>query len=318
MAAYFLRAVKEVYPNSHVDVIVAKGLLDLLELFPYVDGYHLFSKSDYPGPKGNIQFGKEVQSKRKYDIFFCLPFSFSSALAGFFTASKERIGYRREHRGLLLTSAIKRPKGLHIVEEFVYLLKSHSGAEFSLTPLALQPKSIEGINKQAESDSIILNVKSGPPSRSIPIGKAIDLVRDLLEKFPHQIILTGAPGEVDYISKIKDAFLDNSRLIDLSGKTTLLELFFLISQAKCMVTTDSGNAHVANSVGTPTVVLFGAAHEHRARPYDDSISIVLKNMQLECVPCESERCKYGDVRCLSSIENASILSSVKQLLEKTR
>ena len=43
MAAYFLRAVKETFPESHLDVIIAKGLTDLLAFMPYVDSYHKYS-----------------------------------------------------------------------------------------------------------------------------------------------------------------------------------------------------------------------------------------------------------------------------------
>jgi ADP-heptose:LPS heptosyltransferase len=53
MAAYFLRAVRESYPQSQLDVILAKGLEALLEFMPYVDTLYLFSKKDWAGPVGN-------------------------------------------------------------------------------------------------------------------------------------------------------------------------------------------------------------------------------------------------------------------------
>ena len=313
MAAYFLRAVKEHYPNIQLDVIMAKSLVELKEIMPYVDHVYEFSKKEYSGPKGNYRFGRLVSSKEKYDIFFCLPFSFSSALVGFFTGTKIRIGYNTEHRGVLLTKAVQRPKGLHIVEEFDYLLESQTGEKIEFKPLDFQPK----VNLSFELSSykkIVLNIKSGPPSRSIPVKKAISIIKSILERYSYEIILTGAPNEKDYISQVKEAFKDQSQVIDLAGKTNLLELAYVSSKAQCMITSDSGNAHVANAVGTPTVVLFGAAHGHRAKPYDQSISIELKLDDLECVPCESEHCKYNDNRCLANIENDLILKSMDKLL----
>jgi len=313
MAGYFLRAVKEFYPNSQLHVIVAKGLEEIIDFMPYVDHAYPFSKNEYPGPIGNYRYGKMISKKERYDLFFCLPFSFSSALAGFFTGAKNRIGYNSEHRGFLLTNAVRRPLGLHIVEEFNYLLEKHSGIKVVFKPLDFNPDHRVSF-KLSTNQQLVLNVKSGPPSRSIPIQKAIKLTEDFLSHFPHDIILTGAPNEIEYISLVKKPFQDNDRVIDLSGKTTIKELAYVISMADCMVTSDSGNAHVANAVGTPTVVLFGAAHEHRAKPYDTTISKVLKLLDLECVPCQSEKCKFGDNRCLSGIENSDIIRAVKELI----
>jgi len=315
MAAYFLRAVREFYPNCQLDVIMAKGLKDLSSFMPYIDHVYEFSKKEFSGPLGNYRFGKLLSKEKKYDLLFCLPFSFSSALASFFTNAKIRVGYNTEHRSFLLTRAIKRPAGLHIVEEFNHLLEDYAGEKVNFKPLDFKPE-MEPDFTLSESRKLVLNVKSGPPSRSIPINKGIDLVRSFLGAFPHEIILTGAPNETDYISKIKKVFEHEERVIDLSGKTSIGGLAYVISKAECMVTTDSGNAHVANAVGTPTVVLFGAAHEHRAKPYDTSISRILKLVDMECVPCESEHCKYGDNRCLANIENAAIIDAMKELMNE--
>ncbi len=315
MAAYFLRALKAIYPNCQLDVIMSSGLTDLLEFMPYVDNVHKFSKKDYLGTKGNYRFGKEIKRKGKYDLFFCLPFSFSAALAGFFTGSKKRIGYKTEHRGMLLTNAIKKPEGLHIVEEFNYLLEQFSHKKIDFKPLGFHPKTKPSF-AFSDKKKIVLNIKSGPPSRSIPIYKAISIIDTLSFTYDHEILLTGAPNEVEYISQVKAAFPNDPQVIDLSGKTSLLELAYVIHQSECMITSDSGNAHIANAVGTPTVVLFGAAHEHRAKPYDKSISKALRIHGLECAPCESEYCKFNDNRCLTNIDNGAILAAMGKLLNK--
>jgi len=313
MAAYFLRAVKEFYPNCQLDVIVAKGLTEILTLMPYVDNYHEFSKKEFSGPYGNYKFGKLIASKVNYDLFFCLPFSFSSALAGYFTKSEIRIGYKRENRGFLFTKSVPRPPKLHIVEEFNYLLESFTGKSVSFKPLNFQPDIKHSFNFK-EKNTIIVNIKSGPPSRSIPVLKAISIINSLLKNYTDLIVLTGVPNEFEYISKVKESFINNDQVLNLAGKTSLLELFYVISKARCVITTDSGNAHVANAVGTPTVVLFGAAHEYRAKPYDQSISKALKTQNLDCVPCESEHCRYGDNRCLTNIDDETILAAMNELL----
>ncbi len=315
MAAYFLRAVKDFYPTCQLDVIMSKGLTDLRDFMPYIDHVHEFSKKEYPGPIGNYKFGRMIHKKDKYDLFFCLPFSFSSALAGFFSGSKIRIGYNSEHRRFLFTKSINRPIGFHIIEEFNFLLGSYTGKKVEFQKLKFQPN-IEPSFKLSDNKKLILNIKSGPPSRSIPIEKAISIIKSILKRYSHEIILTGAPNEKNYITQVKNAFLQNASVINLAGKTNLLELAYVISKAECMITSDSGNAHIANAVGTPTVVLFGAAHEHRAKPYDQSISKILRLRNLECAPCQSEHCKYNDNRCLANIDNNQIIKSMEELLNE--
>lgn len=313
MAAYFLRAVKDFFPQSQLDVIIAKGLTDLLTFMPYVDNYHEFSKQEYSGPMGNVRYGREIARKQKYDLFFCLPFSFSSGLSGFFTGSKVRIGYKAELRGFLFTNAIRRPKGLHIVEEFNYLLQAYTGRDVHFMPLDFQPPIALKIDLPPK-EMLVLNIKSGPPSRSIPVEKAISIAREAMQRYDYDIVLTGAPNETDYISEVKDAFSDESRVHNLAGKTSILELFYVISMAVGMITTDSGNAHIGNAVGTPTVVLFGPAHPHRAKPYDQSISRIMRREDMSCVPCQSEHCKFHDNRCLSGIENSDIFKELNELI----
>ena len=313
MAAYVLRAIKEIYPDSRLDVIMDELTIGLAGMMPYIDGIHRFSKKKYPGPKGNFRCGRDVARQRRYDLFICLPFSFSSAMAGYFTKSKIRIGFREEYRSFLFTKSVKRPPGLHIVEEFNYLLETFTGENIAFRPLKFKPEKNDLIDFPNKK-SVILNIKSGPLSRSIPVEKAISITKVILDKYPHHILLTGAPNEVEYVNQVKDHFINEERVINISGKTSLMELAFIISQSDIMVTTDSGNAHLANAVGIPTVVLFGATTLHRAFPYDQRISKTLNNPALPCLPCNKEYCRLGDNRCLSTIENAKILKAMNELI----
>ncbi len=313
MASYFLRALKAFYPEASVDVIMAEALVELADFMPYVDRVHGFSKANYQGIRGNIRYGKQIAAIKSYDLFFCLPWSFSSALSGLFTNTKVRIGFRTECRGFLLTRAPKRPAQLHIVEEFNYLLEQFTGQKIDHFPLDYSNHVKHCIDLPDEK-RIILNIMSGPTSRYIPVNKSISLVNDLLAAFPHQITLTGAPHKMDYIEKVATAFADNPRVTNFCGQTTLSQLAYLISKSHLMVSTDTGTAHLANALRIPTVVLFGAAQPGRAKPYETSISTVLTAEGHSCMPCEAEHCKFKDNRCLTDIPNEQILKAAISLI----
>lgn len=313
MAGYVIRGIKEQFPNARLDVIMAELTLGLAPMFPWIDGIHSFSKKKYPGPIGNYKYGKMIAKNHRYDLFICLPFSFSSAMAGYFTRSKIRTGFSSEHRGFLFNKPVKHIPGLHVAEEFNYVFEHLINKKIKFRPLALKPSENQLIDYDNKK-YMVFNITSGPESRRIPVKKAIDLLQLFLSQYSFDIVIPGAPNEVERIQKVTSHFAENTRVIDLSGKSSLMEAAYLFSRAEVMVTTDSGNAHVANAVGTPTVVLFGAGEIGWSQPYDKSISRNLINSELPCISCKKEHCKMGDNRCLSTIENSAVLEAIKDLL----
>ena len=313
MATSFLTALRDRFPESAIDVIISKGIEGLKNFMPYVNHFYLFSKATYPGLIGNYKFGREMARQKSYDFYFCLPFSFSSALTGFFARCTRRIGHRTEHRGFLFTDRYRLPDGLHVVEDYMNLLDNFFGEKVTFRP----PKLTFGepVNfKLPEGDYIVLNACSGPPSRFIPAEKSASIIVEVKRKYTCRIVLTGGPNEVEYIGLIENSLKDEVKVINLAGKTSITELGWVLKNAKAMITTDSGNAHFANAVGTPTVVLFGAGLQSRCHPYNDDIFRPLQLLDLECVPCRSEHCKFGDNRCLSGIENIKIFEALDDLL----
>lgn len=313
MSTSFLKAVKSHFPESQLDVIMGKGIKDLRFFMPYIDHVYEFSKKEYPGPIGNYKFGRMISKKETYDLFFCLPFSFSSAISGFFSSSKTRVGYSTEGRGVLFNSSFKLEPDLHVVEDYIGLLENYLAKKIHFDPPQLE------INQAIDfalpdEEYIVLNVRSGPPSRFIPISKSVEIIKTITGKYPYPIVLTGAPFEKDYINEIENQVKQKYPVTNLAGKTSIIELGWVLKNAKAMITTDSGNAHFANALGTKTIVLFGAGLQSRCHPYNKKIFRPLQLLEMECVPCRSEKCKYGDNRCLSNIDDRLILNSLQELL----
>src|SRR5258705_2866602 len=100
MATAFVQAVNEVFPGTIIDVITKKGIHVLLDYFPTHRKRYLISKQEYKGLNGAWKFGKEIAMQENYDLFFSLPVSFSSALMGYATGAKKRIGYKNGLRNL--------------------------------------------------------------------------------------------------------------------------------------------------------------------------------------------------------------------------
>jgi ADP-heptose:LPS heptosyltransferase len=292
---------------------MAKHVAELKFFMPYVNHVYSYSKSDYPGIKGNILFGKMVRHNDTYDLFLCIPYSFSSALAGYFTGSKIRVGLNTEFRRFLLTKTYKPKKNLHETEEINSILERFTGKKIHNYPLNFQHY-LEPPTSNPTTKKIAVNTMASQSSRIIPAPKSISLIKNLLEHFPHEIILTGAQNEAVFVEAIAKEFHDEPRLKNFCGKTTLVELADILTQCELVITTDTGNAHFANALGLPTIVLFGAGNPNRSRPYESANCIVLKTDELTCLPCMTSYCRFNDTRCLSAISNTRILQAADQFL----
>jgi ADP-heptose:LPS heptosyltransferase len=97
-----------------------------------------------------------------------------------------------------------------------------------------------------------------PPGRWAAVARALALAGQ-------QVILTGGASERGLAAGIaREAGLGSDAV--LAGRTTLLQLAALVSAATLVVCGDTGVAHLATALGTPSVVLFGPTSPARWGP----------------------------------------------------
>jgi ADP-heptose:LPS heptosyltransferase len=141
-------------------------------------------------------------------------------------------------------------------------------------------------------------------------------VDSLLSNFPDTVwAFVGSGKEKEHIDSILANLGNNESIINYAGKTGLQELCELFLSAKAVLTTDSGPAHLANGLGTPTIVLFGAGDEFNTAPYNKQKLTVLRAGQLDCEPCVRNTCKlYGIPKCMELIDQTQIISALRNYL----
>ena len=97
-----------------------------------------------------------------------------------------------------------------------------------------------------------------------------------LEQYPKiKIILVG--NQNDYMLSKKFTFVSKVQVINLCGKTSILDICYLIQNSKLHISNDNGSMHLANILGTKTISLF---HTHNPKGKWESLdkkSIKLRN-----------------------------------------
>ncbi len=306
MSVAFIYELQRQYPGAAISVIAKKGIHDLLSFFPSTKHQFIFSKDEYKGLPGLMRFGRMIRKTESFDLFFCLPDSFSSALMGYATGAKKRIGFKNEFRGLLMTHTYQRPKGLHRVTQYVSLIQFFSKQKLG-DPMVLLQHGVERKN------SIVVNINSEASSRRFTIAKAIEILNALRKASALPIMLIGAPKEKSFVEEVFNKLDRKDNIYNLAGTTNLSALIELLASASILLTTDSGPAHVANALGTHTVVLFGAGNENNTAPYNSNRTIIRLN-KLGCEPCLKNACKLYEVpQCLQQLDSSFIISQVKKI-----
>lgn len=308
MAAGAMRQLPEIFPGAEVSVIVKKGLHDLLSFFPPTAHQFVFSKEEYKGLRGAWRFGKRIRRTERFDLFISFPDSFSSALVGYATGAKKRVGYRKEARDILLTNVYAKPKNRHRAEEYRTLIELFSGQRANHLAVAL-------LHNFPRKDHLVININSEAQSRRLTVAKAVEVISTVRKSIAGEIYLIGGGKEAPFVEGVLALLPDRSGISSLAGKTTLPQLAEVLASARAVLTTDSGPAHLANALGTQTVVLFGAGNEANTAPYEKEALQVIRLGRLSCEPCTKNVCvRFETPQCLERLDADFITAILQQRL----
>ena len=305
MSVAFIKSLRNQFPEAEIHVIIKKELSEIVALIKEIDTIHLFSKSEFNGLLGLLKFGKQFKSQ-KFDLFYCLPYSLSAAIISWASNAKIRIGFKNDFSSIFFTQSISKPKNVHRVVEYLSLLNSKENLNDSRFNTHLI------INQEHKNNIILINFNSEAVSRRMPLDKAVSIIRTIELNFPESSLgFIGSSKDSDYVNSLISNF-KNPLFINFSGKTNLIELMNLMASSSVLLTTDSGPAHLANSVSTPVIVLFGAGDENNTAPFNTKNRHIIRLGKLPCEPCKKNTCKFGDTRCLGLLP----LDEIVELLRK--
>lgn len=306
MAVGAVQQLPHFFPQAEVSVIAKQGIHPLLDYFPPLAHRFVFNKEEYAGPRGLWRFGREVRKVKKFDLFLSFPDSFSAALMGFAAGAKQRVGYNHEGRGFLFTHSFQKPKGVHRVEEYLRLPELFSKKDREAVSVRLH----HGFPK---ADYTVININSEASSRRLTEAKAVEIIAAVRASVSEKIVLIGGAKEKDFVAAVFGKLPDSKGIEVMAGKTSLHQLVELLASAKVLLSTDSGPAHLANALGTQTVVLFGAGNENNTAPYNKELLTGIRLGKLSCEPCTKNVCvQFGMPQCLELLDVPTIIAALQQ------
>src|SRR4030043_352169 len=147
-----------------------------------------------------------------------------------------------------------------------------------------------------------------------------NLILQLKEKHGLNPVLVGGEDGSEVSEKIieivreKDKGRKMNHIQNLTGKTNLKELCYLLKEASLFVGVDSGVMHLASSFDTPVVGIFGPTDPFHVGPQNPR-SIVVRE-EMDCSPCHLKGCEERS--CLKRLEVQKVLDACEGLLTGCR
>jgi len=165
------------------------------------------------------------------------------------------------------------------------------------------------------SDKIVI-VSAGARShiKKWPQERFVELFNVLAKESGVKIILVGDKDDVGVSAHI--AASCKYPILDLTGKTTLLQLARLLSSASIVIANDSAVMHLASYLNIPVVAVFGPTNEAKYGPWSDNLGIAKKD--IFCRPCEEAQCRFGTLECMQFIKVEDVLRQVRDVFQGRR
>jgi len=145
--------------------------------------------------------------------------------------------------------------------------------------------------------------------RSWPIENYLKLIIQISESFNYKILLLGDDQfaeEIDGLSKI-----NLNSIINLSGKTSIVECAGIIKLSKLFIGNDSGLTHIAKALNVPLISIIGGGMYNRFFPYnaDEKYANYLVH-KMDCFGCEW-KCIYKEPICLTAVSVEQVFNIIK-------
>lgn len=318
------KAVREKFPKAWLSCLTLVENREIVEGNPYLDEVILYNKKGSEKSwLGNLLFARML-SKKKFDV--AIHFHATNRMHGltWLAGIPHRIGWDRK-LSWALTYPVPETKKEGIKHEAHYnfdLLKFWDipcpEVLEAYFPLNLAKKlSLEKLleHHQVPEDKtwIVIHPSASCPSKRWPGFYFSKLMNLISEKKDAVFLLIGTREDRNLIQEIRN----NSKALsyDLSGRLNLGMLAQLFKKSELLISNDSGPVHIAATIGTPVIAIFGRKQPGlsptRWRPVGEDSAIAWKDVG--CETCLAHLCKMNFL-CLEAVLPEDVLIQAETLL----
>jgi heptosyltransferase-3 len=316
-----LYALRRFLPNAQIDIVLENWVAPLLDGFEHVDNVIGVEKGS---ALSRARLARMLRSSH-YDVAYNLHGGTTATLLIRASGAKYRVGYASYQYNRLLTHAAPPAaqswgtEKTHSVEQQLALL-GWTGVPVSDRPpthLAVTPEAGESVAARLAAKGI-----GGSPVALLHPTAAFDTKQWAVENFARvaEHVVERGLIPVAVVASRETAVLDELQRLSAVpvigfSNLSLPEITALASKSRLFVGNDSGIAHIAAAVNTPSVVVFGSSNVHHWRPWSRAPHEVVRE-DLPCAPCPGYTCgEFDEPRCIRLVSAERVISAIQRVLE---
>lgn len=318
----------ELASRGPVDVVVTPGAAPLLANHPAVRDVLAFDKRGRDsGITGLWRFARALRTRadgtpRGTTAAYMAQGSLRSAALAYFAGIGERVGFATSAGRMLYTRRARYRADRHHAERLWRLAAGDDAADPA--PDVIRPHLWPGDAERAAVSALLKDVpRDGAPLFALAPGSVWGTKR-----WPHfaalsarlaplyRLVVVGSAADAPLAAEIARA-AGAERVVDATGKLTLLASAELLSRCAGLVSNDSAPQHLASAAGTPTLTIFGPTVPAFGFGPLAPRHATVGNESLDCRPCDPHGpnvCPLKHWKCMKELEVEQLSRALNSLL----
>lgn len=311
-----IKKIKDTYPDSDITYVTTPVGEAILKNNPYLNNIIVYDKrGKHKGIKGVWELGKRLRYEN-FNMVITPHRYLRSSVLSWLSRSPVRKGYDIASGSFLFTEKIKYDREKHEVEKLLSFIDPENKKRYEIELFPGETEKMKGDNfwkgnELFEKKVIVLAPGSKWFTKQWPVEYFNKLSRKLRELSNIKIVVVGGKDEIDLP-------IETENIIDMRGKTTLLELADILSRADVVVTNDSSPIHIASAFKKPRIfALFGPTIEKFGFFPWSLNSQVFQVKDLKCRPCGihgGNTCPEKHFKCMRDILPEEVFKEIKKYL----
>ena len=310
-------ALRKRFPDARIDWMVDPRYMDLVRLVRAVDGV---VPVDPRGSKARLLSAFRATWSAGYDAALDLQGLIKSAALARLAVPGRVIGFPRAHlrepwARVFYSDAPDPGPRTHVIYKNLGVLRALGVNDPDVSfPITIpQTDAVDAVqSRYGVRRYVLLNAGAAWPNKRWPPGRFGALARTIRERLGLAPVVLWGGDERALAEEVVSA---SGGAADAAPRTTVMDLFGIARGAAAMVSGDTGPLHIAASVGTPLVALFGPSDPERNGPWSPDDIVLSRYARCSCH--YARRCRL-DTPCIERIDTDEVFAAVERRLGITK
>jgi lipopolysaccharide heptosyltransferase II len=317
-----IEALKRRFPDASLSLLIKKRAREIVTNNPFVDELIEYDAVErYHGPRWAARLALDLR-RRRFDLAVDLTGDVRTSWLLLAIEPRYRVGFNHVGLGFLLDRAIPYRATGHGVDHLLAAV-GPLGAVLEDPVPRMYLTGDERVAARALLAELRLSGGRGflglaPGAnwafRRWPPARFGELAARAHAELGLSSVVTGSRADSELVGEVVAASAGSA--LSLAGRLSVREFAAVAAEARAVVANDSGPLHIAASVGTPVVGLFGPNTPEIYGPRGAPSRIVWGRPP--CSPCRQKRCARPDDPCMASITVDEVFEALRSLLSSGR